>query len=543
MKLNLGTMSLNTLHDNLTKFGFTREEAEFYVFLSAIGPGTARTIARRFNINRVKAYRTLKDLEEKGLVVKIMGRPLRFAAQPIERLIQNKISETKQSLQELETNQTQIIEDLAKIKDANITADDDPVFRIYQGRQQIYELLAGMCDRVKEEIMIVTTATDFIRFSLWGIDERLIDLTRRGIKVNVLTEVTESNIREIEEIQGDLEIRHLSVPSSVRIVTMDNTETLSSVAMDDTMSMTTQNDTGLWTNAVGFTAAMQVFYNAIWNDAPSSEVMINSIKTGKRPQALISIRSLDEYTQYFTSLIENSEKSLDIMVNRIQDLPIPLVQLLDKTRTRKIRVLTHVEDSMSATLRATMDVADVRHNDNESKFSILIVDGRENMLTTTGMESSIHAVWSNLENYVQTTSLIFEDYWEKSRPVDVRFRELITDQNKMEIAQAIVSPLLGEGWNVDSPGMISGSAGVDHHFDIIARLDDRVVAVNLIIDGDGFNPLFELGSKKTDLDGVNLVLGSIRELEEDVVRMASLYGVTLIHGLDVKGLAKNILAL
>ena len=97
-------MSLNTLHENLTRFGFTREEAEFYVFLSAIGPATARTIARRFNINRVKAYRTLKDLEEKGLVVKIMGRPLRFTAQPIEGLIRDKINETRLSLQELEDN-------------------------------------------------------------------------------------------------------------------------------------------------------------------------------------------------------------------------------------------------------------------------------------------------------------------------------------------------------------------------------------------------------------------------------------------------------
>ena len=536
-------MSLSSLHENLTKFGFTREEAEFYVFLSAIGPATARTIARRFNINRVKAYRTLKDLEDKGLVMKIMGRPLRFTAQPIEGLIQNRIHETKQSLQDLESNQTHIITELEKIKADNLSADDDPVFRIYQGRQQIYELLASMCDRVQEEMMIVTTSTDFIRFGLWGIDERLIDLTKRGIKINILTEVKESNISGIEEIQGDLEIRHLSVPSSVRIVTMDNTETLSSVAMDDTMSMTTQNDTGLWTNAVGFTAAMQIFYDAIWNDAPSSQVVINSIKTGKRPQDLITIRSIDEYTRYFTSLIENSEKSIDIMVNQIQDLPLPFVQLLNEAKIKEIRVLTHVEDSMSATLREALDVADVRHNDTESKFSILIVDDRENILTTSGLESSIHAVWSNLDDYVQTTSLIFEDYWEKSRPVDARFRELITDQNKMEIAHSIVEPLIAQGWRAESPGSIEGVAGVEHYFDIIASLDDRVVAVNLIIDGDGFNPLFEMGSKKMDLEGVTLVLGSIRKLEEDVVRMSTLYGVTLFHGLDVKDLAESIQAL
>ena len=64
--------------------------------------------------------------------------------------------------------------------------------------------------------------------------------------------------------------------------------------------------------------------------------------------------------------------------------------------------------------------------------------------------------------------------------------------------------------------------------------------MNLNIDGDGYNSLFELSSRKMDLDGVILVLGSIRELEEEVVRMSILYGITLIHGVDVKGLSEKI---
>ena len=535
-------MSVTKLNERLTDFGLTKAEAEFYVFLTSMGPTPARVIARRFDINRVKAYRTLKELEDKGLVNRIMERPVRFTAQPIEGVLQDKIEKTRVSLNALEANRGKIIDDIERLRDNEISQPEEPRFRIYQGRQQIYELLANMCDRVEKEIRIVTTSSDFLRFGLWGIDARLAKLAQEGKKVSVLTEIDESIIDEVEEVQRDFEIRHLSVPSSVRFVTIDNGETLTSVAMDDSMSMTTQNDTGLWTNASGFTAAMQVFYDAMWSDAPSSQVVINSIRTGRRHQELVTIRSVKEYSDYFTSLLENAENSIDILVNRIQDLPVPLAKIMRLREGSNIRILTHVEESMSSDLREILSVAEVRHNNNESKLTLLVVDGRESLLTTTGTESSIQAVWSNLLDYVQTTSMIFEDYWSNSRPVDVRYRELITEQNKAEITETIVGSLLDDGWVVNSPGSVVGSTGVDYAFDILADNQSRVIGVNLILEGDGFNHVFELSSRKKDLEEIDLILGSIRGLGEEVVRLSALYGINLIHDVDVNELARKISA-
>jgi sugar-specific transcriptional regulator TrmB len=533
-------MSVTGLHEMLTVFGLTKTEAELYVFLTSMGPTPARVIARRFDINRVKAYRTLKELEDKGLVNRIMERPVRFMAQPIESVLQEKIEKTRGALEELETNKGRIISDIERLREVETSLPEEPRFRIYQGRQQIYELLANMCDRVEKEIRIVTTPSDFLRFGLWGIDARLAKLAQSGKKVSLLTEIDESIIDEVEEVQKDFEIRHLSVPSSVRFVTIDSGEALTSVAMDDSMSMTTQNDTGLWTNASGFTAAMQVFYDALWSGAPSSHVVVNSIRTGRPHQELVTIRSMEGYTDYFTLLLENAEKSIDIMVNRIQDLPVSLAEIMRTREEQKIRILTQVEESMSSELQEILSVADVRHNNNESKLTLLVADGRESLLTTTGTESSIQAVWSNLLDYVETTSMIFEDYWMNSRPADARYRELIAEQNKVEITETIVGSLLDDGWVVDSPGSVVGSTGVDHVFDILAENKSRVIGVNLILDGDGFNHVFELSSRKMDLVGIDLILGSIRGLEEEVVRLSSLYGINLIHGVDVNELALRI---
>ncbi len=97
-------------------------------------------------------------------------------------------------------------------------------------------------------------------------------------------------------------------------------------------------------------------------------------------------------------------------------------------------------------------------------------------------------------------------------------------------------------WVVNSPGSVVGSTGVDYAFDILADNQSRVIGVNLILEGDGFNNVFELSSRKKDLEGIDLILGSIRGLGEEVVRLSALYGINLIHDVDVNELARKISA-
>ena len=534
-------MSISELHNRLTEFGFTLEEAQIFIFLTLMGPTPVRVIAKRFDINRVKAYRLLNELEEKGLVQKTMERPVRFMAQSIEDILHRQIQTTKETLHSLESNQEKIIEDIERIRAVESKTEEDPLFRIYQGRQQIYELITNMSDRVEEEIRIITPSTDFLRLTLWGLDSRLAELVRAGKKVKLLTEIDESLMNEIEALNDKFEIRHISVPSSVRFITVDKDETLTSVAIDDTMSMTTQNDTGLWTNASGFTEAIQIFYDSLWENAPDSQVILNSLKTGKRPQEFVTIRTLDEHNRHFISLVQSAEKSIDVMVNKIQDLPFNLQKFTGTSENCKTRILTHVDESTTTGLVNINPVIEIRHNPNQSRLSLVVIDGRESLLTTLGTETSIHGVWSNLRDYVETTLLIFEDYWNNSSPVEVRYREITVEQNRKEISEVIVSCLLSDGWTVSQTRKVPGRIQDDYALDIFAEKQGRAIGVNIIIDENGFNQIFELSSRKEDLRGVELFICSVRRLEDEVVWMSSLYGIRMIHGIDVKDMVETIL--
>ncbi|MFH0850232.1 MAG: helix-turn-helix domain-containing protein, partial [Candidatus Bathyarchaeota archaeon] len=430
-------MSLEGLHERLTAFGFTREEAEVYVFLTAMGPTPARVVARRFNINRMKAYRTLKDLEDRGLIQRIVGRPIRFAATPPDEVLRRSIEETKQTLSGLERDEERVLEELARIRGQEQDVAEEPRFRIYQGRQQVYDFLGQMGDRVEMEMNLVTTSLDLLRLGLWGVDDRLIELSRGGRRVRLLVPVDKSNVGEVEKLAGHFKVRHISMETPMRFALVDDKEILTSVAMDYSMSMTTDDDTALWTNAPSFISAIKIFYDSLWALAPDAETLIASIRTGVEPQEFRALRDWSEYVSAFTSMIRGSSRSVDILVSRTQDLPMRFRELEKLLLGKEVRVVTSVDESTSDDVALVVSAHSLRHNQAETDLTLLVVDSRECLLATSNWESMGRAVWSNLEPYVGTMSLVFGDYWRNGKPAQLRLMELSALHNIAEITETL----------------------------------------------------------------------------------------------------------
>jgi sugar-specific transcriptional regulator TrmB len=280
-------MAMERITERLMVFGFTTDEARFYLFLSVMGPSPISSLVRRFDINRVKVYRILERLEERGLIEKIMGRPVRYAAKPIETSLQNELDNLKLRFSELEKAREEIISDWSKLALSEEGLSDEPRFRIHQGRQQIYEQLLHISDRAKEELLIVTTERDLHRLALYGIDEKLEVHVKNGIDIKIITQIESTGFDEIEGYYGFAAIRHVVLPSPVRIILIDNSESLVTVSMDDSMNMSTLNDTGLWTNSVSFISVMGVFFEALWTLASDIQSIMETIESQQIVRKLV----------------------------------------------------------------------------------------------------------------------------------------------------------------------------------------------------------------------------------------------------------------
>jgi sugar-specific transcriptional regulator TrmB len=543
-RLGEGKMALERLSERLIDFGFTKEEAEVYVFLSSLGPTPARIVARRFDINRMRAYRTLKALEEKGLVERIIGRPVRFVATPLEESLKRYIEGIRGRLSDLETREREIIDDWMKLSEGAAERLEEPRFRFYQGRQPIYDLLIHMCERSEEEICIVTTRGDLHRLALMGFDERLRALNQEGRRVRVLTQVEGPEFDEVDYFIDFAEVRHVPLPTPVRFVTIDDRETLTTTSMDDTMSMTTQDDTGLWTNAQSYTSAMRIFFDALWRLASDAHEIIEALRSGIVPQEIRVIRAQNDYVETFRRMLKTSKSSLQLMVGKVDDLPISIEDILSSLNNQaEIKILTQLDLDNLQKLSEIIKTADVMHSLSPFDLHLLLVDDKEALMMVPSTSAMDRAVWSNMGAYIETMNNVFMDYWNRGEPAGDIISRLTTQRDYLEKSNAIKSSLELSGWHVESPGSLAGSSGVEHSFNLVAMNQDRPevsITIDILLEETAFNHIIRLGAKSIDLKPRVLMLASMKPFQEQEKNLAKLYSIELVFDEKTEDMAEKV---
>ena len=537
-------MAEESLKQSLQKYGFTPNEAEIYLFLSRSGPCPARLVARRFNINRMKAYRTLRSLEEKRFVESIMGRPIRFAAAPLGEILERHLKEMKDRVNDLESVERSILDTWSNLSKENMSQVSEPRFRIFQGRQQIYDLLLQLTDRVRDEITILTTPRDLNRLSYMGFDDRLQELSEAGRRVHLLTQIESAWIEDIEYYQRFVDVRHVDLPSAIRVIIVDGRETITTVAMDDTMSMTTKDDTGLWTDSASFVIAMKVFFESLWNMAPNADNIIQSLKSGEEPQEIRVINTMDDYLSTFQVMIERSQSTIDIMVRRINDLPLSLIDLVAVLeRDVKIRLLTQIELENFPKINQVPKSINLKHNPSETGLLLLIVDGSKTILNIPHWEDMGQAVWSNLDSYVSTMIQVFEDYWKNGQPLEDTLKTLAEEQNYENTIDIIKSDFEKSGWAVEKNGSIEGLNNALYSFSLVCNHSghEKSVEIELVLDDDLFSNIIRVGTYQLNLKDRYIFLASLRRHTKQEIDLAKIYNILLVDAVNPKQLSQKLL--
>jgi len=402
-----------------------------------------------------------------------------------------------------------------------------------------------MGERAAKEVIVLTTANDLTRLSLLGIDDDLKALARRGAQVRVLTPVFKENLGDVEGLLDGVEVRSASLPAPMRIVVVDDNEALTTVAMDDTMSVTTQDDTGLWTNASSYIKAMKVFLEALWGMAPDAGAVIESIKTGREPQEIRIITTRKVFVETFSGMIERSESTIDMVVEHIRDLPVSLRFLMERAkRDLRIRLLTQVDIESLNDVKAVSESVVVKHRVVSSEFMLVIVDDGEVVLRLPGWRVAGYAVWSNLKAYVDTMSQVFEDYWGEGSPAEEVISNLVGQKYRSETLGIIRDALKNAGWIVESPGYLKGKSGATHPFSLVARrpgAPDEPMGIEVLPEGKVFGSLIEHSVKSSDLKSATIFLATTGKIRREEIELAELYGIKLIQAPEVRLLVAKML--
>ncbi len=190
---------LEVVEENLVQMGLPRNEAKVYLYLAKAGEKKARDIAEALSLYRTETYRLLRNLERRGLILSVLGKPLKFVAIPLEKTIDILIEKKRMEIKEFEQKKKDIINFWYSIPKADAEIEEKEVFQILQGDKQIILKANSILDRSKREICMSVSETDLKSLYYLGFLDKLRISSRNGVKVSLITENTSRSFFFIRE--------------------------------------------------------------------------------------------------------------------------------------------------------------------------------------------------------------------------------------------------------------------------------------------------------------------------------------------------------
>ena len=161
---------------------------QVYLYLAKTGEKKARDVAEALSLYRTETYRLLRNLERRGLILSVLGKPLKFVAVPLEKTIDILIEKKRMEIKEFEQKKKDIINFWYSIPKSDAETEEKEAFQILQGDKQIILKANSILDRAKREICMSVSEADLKSLYYLGFLDKLRISSRNGVKVSLIAE-------------------------------------------------------------------------------------------------------------------------------------------------------------------------------------------------------------------------------------------------------------------------------------------------------------------------------------------------------------------
>ena len=176
------------IRNSLMKFGLSKNEARVFIYLAKYGEQKAHRISRALSLHRTETYKILKRLEEKSLVYRILDKPIKFAAVPVNKALENLIQEEKQRIRQLEEEKNEILKSwesfLVPVRDSEALGE---FIQVLKGKNQIYIKANEIVENAEDEVLIVASNEYLLQLFYSGVLDSLAEKVKK-MKVEVITD-------------------------------------------------------------------------------------------------------------------------------------------------------------------------------------------------------------------------------------------------------------------------------------------------------------------------------------------------------------------
>lgn len=253
----------------LQRLGLTEYESKIYLVLVKMGPIKASEISFFGQVPRTKTYGAINELERKGLLRIIPGKPETYcAASPNEVLMPmvNKFNrEVKDS--EMVVQQLNVSFESSKYLKRDVPKEAGEFWQI-DGRQNLYNKLNQILGDSVRTVYYATTAAGLIR--IYKMQSELLEKAKRnGAAVRILAPISSENSGVAEQLSEIAEIRRLERPFAANFVSVDSRELVVVDSRPDDLRTDRGSDLAIWTTNKLLIELHDQLFDRVWNALPA----------------------------------------------------------------------------------------------------------------------------------------------------------------------------------------------------------------------------------------------------------------------------------
>jgi sugar-specific transcriptional regulator TrmB len=255
----------------LVRLGLSSLQAKTYLSLAKYGPLSGREAAKIADIASQDVYRILTELQEKGLVEKIIARPNVYKAVPLRNGLLMLVQQRNEQTIEIKKAVFKTIkwfENIGSSKDKNVVSGD---FMLIPPKEPVENRMAECIQTAEKSIDMMNECQEGMNGHeiIFELEKGALE---RGVKIRDILAKTDKKysipkkFEVLNEWKLKFQVRYCRFPAPAILLIKDNKEALISTVRAENLLAQPY----FWSNNRTMLNVIQQWYETIWNDSEKS---------------------------------------------------------------------------------------------------------------------------------------------------------------------------------------------------------------------------------------------------------------------------------
>ncbi|MFQ6134712.1 MAG: helix-turn-helix domain-containing protein [Nitrososphaerales archaeon] len=529
-------MSYEEFQKRLSENWLDTKEASVYVMLAKSGSLKASELARLCDISRMDAYRILRRLEDTGIVEAVMSRPMKFQAIPPEKAFDTLLKSASEKLLSMKSEKNYLLSLWPSQPFFEEEKKEAEKLRIIQGRVEFNNTLRRAVQSAHKEVLLVTTKNGLSRLFHTGFDRDLEDRAEKGISIRILSKVSEAETEAVEKFASIASLRYLNNPLSTQIMVIDGLQAIVNTALDDSMSLTSEKDTSIWTNSRDHITLLETLFEELWNSSLDLKTARQIIETGVTSPKFHRVVGRDKVSTLEQEILKSAKTAITIMSRSITHSPLfreECTNLLKAAVEKgvKVKILTALKEEDTAMVEELGRRFDLKVTNIEPSLDILSVDNVSFIAVKVSTDKHLpieqEAFYIREDAYASIMDKFLNEVWEKAENAAMVLESLEWVEHLQIVLQRAAEVLNSKGYSAETPGIVKGSSSLEYAFDLVARKKGDAMCV-VVDHHTSAQKVMSFYAKATDCDVHKTILLATPNFQEESIKLASFFGIKTV---------------